>query len=97
MTPEISIVIPAFNEALRLPATLDRVEQYLATAGLPTEVLVVDDGSHDATAAVVRERAARWPQLKLLTAERNGGKRGRGAPRDGGRRGALPGLSATPI
>ena len=74
MTPEISIVIPAFNEALRLPATLDRVERYLATAGVPTEVLVVDDGSHDTTGAVVRERAARWPQLKLLTAARNGGK-----------------------
>jgi dolichyl-phosphate beta-glucosyltransferase len=74
MTPEISIVIPAYNEALRLPATLDQVEQYLATVGVPTEVLVVDDGSHDNTAAVVRERAARWPQLKLLTAERNSGK-----------------------
>jgi len=46
MTPEISIVIPAFNEALRLPATL------------------------------VRERAARWPQLSLVVAERNGGKGG---------------------
>ena len=74
MTPEISIVIPAFNEALRLPATLDRVERYLAVAGTPVEVIVVDDGSRDATAEVVRERAARWPQLKLVAAERNSGK-----------------------
>jgi dolichyl-phosphate beta-glucosyltransferase len=74
MRPEISIVIPAFNEALRLPATLEQVERYLATAGVPTEVIVVDDGSHDTTAAVVRERAARWPQLKLVVAERNGGR-----------------------
>ncbi len=37
---------------------------------------MVDDGSRDATAQVVRERAARWPQLTLITAERNGGKGG---------------------
>src|SRR5258708_13877417 len=76
MTPEISIVIPAFNEALRLPLTLDRVERHLEKVGVPAEVIVVDDGSRDATAQVVRERAARWPQLTLITAERNGGKGG---------------------
>ena len=74
MTPEISIVIPAFNEAMRLPATLDRVERYLATINVAAEVIVVDDGSRDATAEVVRQHAARWPQLRLLAAERNGGK-----------------------
>ena len=76
MTPEISIVIPAFNEALRLPATLDRVERHLAAINVPVEVIVVDDGSRDSTVQVVRERAARWPQLSLLVAERNGGKGG---------------------
>ncbi|TMD23686.1 MAG: glycosyltransferase family 2 protein [Chloroflexi bacterium] len=74
MTPEISIVIPAFNEALRLPATLDRIEAYLKRAGLTAEVIVVDDGSRDATAEVVAQRAKRWPQLKLVVAERNAGK-----------------------
>jgi dolichyl-phosphate beta-glucosyltransferase len=74
MTPEISIIIPAYNEALRLPATLDRVEGYLATAGTPAEVIVVDDGSRDGTAEIVRQRAARWPQLRLVAAEHNGGK-----------------------
>jgi dolichyl-phosphate beta-glucosyltransferase len=76
VTPEISIVIPAYNEALRLPTTLDRIERHLATTGLPAEVIVVDDGSRDTTAQVVRERAARWPQLRLVAAERNGGKGG---------------------
>ena len=74
MSTEVSIIIPAFNEALRLPATLDRVERFLATAGLSAEVIVVDDGSRDATADVVRQRAAVWPQLKLVAAEHNGGK-----------------------
>jgi dolichyl-phosphate beta-glucosyltransferase len=74
MTPEVSIVIPAYNEASRLPATLDRVERYLGSSGIPAEVIVVDDGSRDATAEVVHERATRWPQLRLVAAERNGGK-----------------------
>ena len=74
MTPEISMVIPAFNEALRLPTTLDRVQRHLSTAGLSAEVIVVDDGSHDATAEIVRQHARHWPQLKLVVAERNAGK-----------------------
>jgi dolichyl-phosphate beta-glucosyltransferase len=74
MTPEISIIIPAFDEGKRLPATLDRVERYLSTINLAAEVIVVDDGSHDDTADVVRRRSAGWPQLKLVSAEHNGGK-----------------------
>ena len=74
MTPEISIVIPAFNEAHRLPATLDRIEGYLRQTGIPAEVIVSDDGSRDDTAEFVKRRAAKWPQLRLVAAERNGGK-----------------------
>jgi dolichyl-phosphate beta-glucosyltransferase len=47
------VVIPAFNEAGRLPATLARVREYLAARGSSYEILVVDDGSSDGT-----ERAA---------------------------------------
>jgi len=74
MNPEISIVIPAFNEALRLPASLDRIEGFLKTSGLSAEVIVSDDGSRDATAEVVRQRAATWPQLKLVSSGKNAGK-----------------------
>lgn len=50
----LSVVIPAFNEARRLPATLDRVTRYLACSPhwLPAEVLAVDDGSTDGTGAL---------------------------------------------
>jgi glycosyltransferase involved in cell wall biosynthesis len=51
----LSLVIPAYNEALRLPATLRRVREYLDEAGEDYEVIVVDDGSTDDTEAVVRE------------------------------------------
>src|SRR3989441_11352005 len=74
MTPEISMVIPALNEALRLPTPLDRVPRLLSTAGLSAGVTVVDEGSPDATADIVRQHARRWPQLKLVVAERNAGK-----------------------
>jgi glycosyltransferase involved in cell wall biosynthesis len=72
--PDISIVIPAYNEALRLPATLDHIQRHLANSAMSAEVIVVDDGSQDGTADVVRQRAAQWPQLRLVSAERNAGK-----------------------
>jgi dolichyl-phosphate beta-glucosyltransferase len=50
--PELSILIPAYNEESRLPATLERVAAYLKNCGREAEVLVVDDGSKDRTAAV---------------------------------------------
>jgi dolichyl-phosphate beta-glucosyltransferase len=61
--PRLSVVIPAFNEAERLPATLARVRAYLDARGAPYEVLVVDDGSTDGTTDVAR--AASGPVVLL--------------------------------
>ena len=72
----LSIVIPAYNEERRLPATLDVVFQWLDdSVYMDAEVLVVDDGSTDATAAVVESRAATEPRLLLV---QNPGNRGKG-------------------
>src|SRR3989442_15855862 len=46
----------------------------LSAAVLSSEVMVVDDASHDAAADIVRQHARHWPQLKLVVAERNAGK-----------------------
>jgi glycosyltransferase involved in cell wall biosynthesis len=62
----LSIVIPAYNEAHRLPASLELAHAFLNASGLTAEVLVVDDGSEDGTAAVVEEAQRDWPALKLL-------------------------------
>ena len=70
-----SIVIPAYNEAKRLQATLDRVLAYLATQKWNAEVLVVNDGSRDATREIIVQCAARNPTLRLLE---NPGNRGKG-------------------
>ena len=59
-TPALSLVIPAFNEEKRLPVSLARIADWLGTRTppLPSEVLVVDDGSSDRTAAVAEKTAA---------------------------------------
>jgi dolichyl-phosphate beta-glucosyltransferase len=73
---KLSIVIPAYNEESRLSPTLDRIFSYLDH--LPeqsAEVIVVDDGSRDATAALVEARAKFEPRLRLV---QNPGNRGKG-------------------
>lgn len=66
---ELSVVVPAYNEARRLGASLERICAYLAQRGAANEVIVVDDGSVDGTAEV----ATRFP-VTLLRLERNAGK-----------------------
>jgi len=72
--PDLSIVIPAYNEERRLPDTLRRVRAYLESRRVAAEVLVVDDGSADRTAAVVEQCRAELPSLLLLSNGRNRGK-----------------------
>ena len=69
---DLSVVIPAWNEEARLPATLVRITGYLAPRGQAFEVLVVDDGSTDATSGVVASLGS--PAVRLLRSERNRGK-----------------------
>jgi dolichyl-phosphate beta-glucosyltransferase len=72
----LSIVIPAFNEERRLPESLDRILDWLKQACPAfSEVLVVDDGSLDSTAAVVEEYAKTHTSVRLL---RYAGNRGKG-------------------
>lgn len=66
---ELSVVVPAYNEAGRLAPGLRRAAQYLRARGLSFEVLVVDDGSADDTAAVAETAGAR-----VVRHERNRGK-----------------------
>ena len=70
-----SIVIPAYNEGERLGATLEKVLAYVRSQGWNSEVIVVNDGSRDNTADLVREFAAKNPVLRLVE---NPGNRGKG-------------------
>ncbi len=71
----LSIVIPAYNEAHRLPRTLREIFDYIDIKKYLAEVLVVDDGSQDATSKVVEEFSKdRHNGLKLLALDKNYGK-----------------------
>jgi len=72
VTPRWSVVIPAFNEAERLPPFLERVVAYFEGRDEPYEVIVVDDGSTDATAELVEARDL--AMVKVLRLQPNAGK-----------------------
>ena len=72
---KLSIIVPSYNEELRLPASLDRIAAYVAGSSRSTEVLVVDDGSKDKTAEVATSYSGRNLNLRVL---KNGENRGKG-------------------
>lgn len=72
--PELSVVVPAFNEEARLPRSLARIREYLRHAHPSSEIIVVDDGSTDQTADAVRSLQKETPELEILISERNRGK-----------------------
>ncbi|MBV9217498.1 MAG: glycosyltransferase family 2 protein [Acidobacteria bacterium] len=76
MRPEVSIIIPAFNESDRLGSPLRTIAEYLAKSGVSAEIIVVDDGSSDDTAFVaerILEEASHLPS-NVIRYEENRGK-----------------------
>lgn len=75
MLRSLSVIIPAYNEEQRLPSTLEAVLLYLRRDHYaPWELVVVNDGSKDGTAELVRRRAEQEPNLRLLENPGNQGK-----------------------
>jgi dolichyl-phosphate beta-glucosyltransferase len=72
MRCDISVIIPAYNEAERLGSTLERAVDYLSRRGVSYEVLVVDDGSRDRTVEVAEAFAGNG--LRVIRHEQNRGK-----------------------
>jgi dolichyl-phosphate beta-glucosyltransferase len=73
--PQLSVIIPSYNEELRLPATLERIAAYICSSKRTVEVLVVDDGSKDRTAEVAKAFEQQIPSLRVVP---NGENRGKG-------------------
>jgi glycosyltransferase involved in cell wall biosynthesis len=73
---ELSVVIPAYNEEQRLGPTLERLHRHLAAQATGYEIVVVDDGSRDGTAAVVERAMLTIPNLSLVRQSPNRGKGG---------------------
>ncbi len=70
-----SLVIPAYNEGQRVSATLEKILAYVAEQHWQAEIVVVNDGSRDDTAAIIRSYAQRNPAVRLVE---NPGNRGKG-------------------
>ncbi len=71
--PALSVVLPAYNEQARLPFTLSELGRYIARRQLDCEVIVVDNGSTDATSVVVQQALAGFGgRLRLLRTDRRG-------------------------
>jgi len=69
-----SIIIPCYNERNRLPSTLASVLSYINRQGVPTEVVIVDDGSSDGTAQWAWEQAQADERIRVQTYQPNRGK-----------------------
>lgn len=72
--PRVSLIIPAFNEERRIGEGLDKILHFFRSQPYSFEIIVVDDGSRDRTAEVVRERCPSYPNVKVYRQERNAGK-----------------------
>ena len=71
---DLSVVVPAYNEELRLPPTLAKLDAFLSTQPLRYEIVVVDDGSRDNTIGVVEAAMTTHPHLRLVRQFPNRGK-----------------------
>jgi glycosyltransferase involved in cell wall biosynthesis len=74
MEPSVSVVVPAYNEAENLPALLAELRPPLEALGRPYEVVLVDDGSTDATREVLAGLAGQYPALRVVRFRRNAGQ-----------------------
>jgi dolichyl-phosphate beta-glucosyltransferase len=74
VNPYLSIVIPAYNESLRVGNTLDEVRTYASAKPFDVEIVLVDDGSSDRTPELFREFQSLWPRTQVLLNEVNRGK-----------------------
>src|SRR5215218_591691 len=93
--PEISIVIPVFNEEENLPVLAEEIRAAMApveAAGRPYEVILVDDGSTDTSPAVMAGLAREDPRVRILRQRRNSGQ---SAALDAGVRHARGGIVVT--
>jgi dolichyl-phosphate beta-glucosyltransferase len=72
VNPKLSLILPAYNEQARLPFTLGEIEAYVCRDEIDCEVIVVDNGSRDATSAVTQQAMQGFPRLRLVRTDRRG-------------------------
>jgi dolichyl-phosphate beta-glucosyltransferase len=71
---DLSVIIPAYNEERRLPKAIEQIAAYLSARPVRAEMIVVDDGSTDATPKLTESYRGKYPALRLIANGRNRGK-----------------------
>jgi dolichyl-phosphate beta-glucosyltransferase len=72
--PDLTVIVPAYNEAARITPTIERILAYLRSQAYAWELIIVDDGSRDGTVDVVRGLIAGEPAARLVAYQPNRGK-----------------------
>src|SRR5699024_10994938 len=73
MHPELSVIIPMYDEEQVLPLLVDRLRPVLDDLDVRYEVVAVDDGSRDQTPVLLQRYRRQWPQLRILRLRANAG------------------------
>jgi glycosyltransferase involved in cell wall biosynthesis len=73
-SPEISVVVPAYNEAENVPVLVGEIEAALAPLATAFEIVIIDDGSTDGTTRVIRDLAAANPRIRPIYFDGNFGQ-----------------------
>lgn len=74
--PELTVIVPAYNEEARVRQAADGLVSFLRGTGLSWELLFVDDASRDGTSRILRESVARYRGIRVVRLSRNQGKGG---------------------
>ena len=72
MSPSLTVVIPVYNEAANLPATIEALVEAVANSGFECDVVLVDDGSTDGTAEVARDALSERLPLHVVSQQNRG-------------------------
>lgn len=70
----VSLIIPAYNEEKRIGKSLEQIFQFCNAQALPYEIIIVDDGSVDGTASLIRQKFAGRRQLRIIRQPKRAGK-----------------------
>ncbi len=73
-TPELSVVIPVYNEEENIPILIRELEETLDQLGKEYEIIMVDDGSRDKSLERIREARRRNPRIRIISFEKNAGQ-----------------------
>jgi len=65
-TKTLSVVVPCFNEEMNLPVLVNRINQAMGSAGIPGEIILVNDGSRDGTGAVIDQISRQFQNVRAV-------------------------------